>query len=76
MAKKKIRKHSKKKTIVWSIVAVLLCAAVGVGIYFAVAYRAEIKKGFEDLKNKIEHKQDKTETPETQEEALALQLIG
>lgn len=76
MAKKKIRKHSKKKTIVWSIVAVLLCAAVGVGIYFAVAYRAEIKKGFEDLKNKIEHKHDKTETPETQEEALALQLVG
>lgn len=76
MAKKKIRKHSKKKTIVWSIVAVLLCAAVGVGIYFAVAYRAEIKKGFEDLKNKIEHTQDETETPGTQEEALALQLIG
>ncbi len=76
MAKKKIRKHSKKKTIVWSIVAVLLCAAVGVGIYFAVAYRAEIKKGFEDLKNKIEHKQDKTESPATQEEALALQLVG
>lgn len=76
MAKKKIRKHSKKKTIVWSIVAVLLCAAVGVGIYFAVAYRAEIKKGFEDLKDKIEHKQDETETPGTQEEALALQLVG
>lgn len=76
MAKKKIRKHSKKKTIVWSIVAVLLCAAVGVGIYFAVAYRAEIKKGFEDLKNKIEQKQDKTETSGTQEEALALQLVG
>lgn len=76
MAKKKIRKHSKKKTIIWSIVAVLLCAAVGVGIYFAVAYRAEIKKGFEDLKNKIEHKQDKTETQKPQEEALALQLVG
>lgn len=76
MAKKKIRKHSKKKTIVWSIVAVLLCAAVGVGIYFAVAYRAEIKKGFEDLKNKIEQKQEKTESPETQEQALALQLVG
>lgn len=76
MAKKKIRKHSKKKTIIWSIVAVLLCAAVGVGIYFAVAYRAEIKKGFEDLKNKIEQKQDKTETPETQEQALAFQLVG
>lgn len=76
MAKKKIRKHSKKKTIVWSIVAVLLCAAVGVGIYFAVAYRAEIKKGFEDLKNKIEQKQDKTESPATQEQALAFQLVG
>lgn len=76
MAKKKFRKSSKKKTIIWSIVAVLLCAAVGVGIYFAVTYRAEIKKGFEDLKDKIEHKQDKTETPETQEEALALQLVG
>lgn len=76
MAKKKIRKHSKKKTIVWSIVAVLLCAAVGVGIYFAVAYRAEIKKGFEDLKNKIEQKQDKTEKPETQEQSLAFQLVG
>lgn len=75
MAKKKIRKHSKKKTIIW-IVAVLLCAAVGVGIYFAVAYRAEIKKGFEDLKNKIEQKQDKTETPETQEQTLAFQLVG
>ncbi len=75
MAKKKIRKHSKKKTIIW-IVAVLLCAAVGVGIYFAVAYRAEIKKGFEDLKNKIEQKQEKTETPETQEQALAFQLVG
>lgn len=76
MAKKKIRKHSKKKNIVWSIVAVLLCAAVGVGIYFAFAYRAEIKKGFEDLKNKIEQKQEKTETPETQEQALAFQLVG
>lgn len=76
MAKKSFRKKPKTKTIVWSIVAVLLCAAVGVGIYFAVAYRAEIKKGFEDLKNKIEQKQDKTETPETQEETLAIQLVG
>lgn len=76
MAKKKFRKTNKKK-IIWSIVAVLLCAAVGVGIYFAIAYKDEIKEKFDDLKDKDkdEQIQDDTQEPATEEEALALQLI-
>lgn len=75
MAKKKLGKSNKKK-IIWSIVAVLLCAAVGVGIYFAVTHREEIKQDFDDLKDKIDQKQDNTEKPATEEETLALQLVG
>lgn len=75
MAKKKLKKSNKKK-IIWSIVAVLLCAAVGVGIYFAIAYKDEIKDKFDDLKDKDEQIQDDTQDPATEEAALALQLVG
>lgn len=75
MAKKKFKKTNKKK-IIWSIVAMLLCAAVGVGIYFAIAYKDNIKQAFDNLKNKEEQVQDGAENPATEEETLALQLVG
>lgn len=75
MAKKKFKKSNKKK-IIWSIVAVLLCAAVGVGIYFAIAYKDEIKDKFDDLKDKDEQIQDDAQDPATEEAALAFQLVG
>lgn len=75
MAKKKFKKSNKKK-IIWSIVAVLLCAAVGVGIYFAIAYKDDIKQKFDDLKDKDEQVQDDAQNTVTDEQALALQLVG
>lgn len=76
MAKKSFRKKPKTKTIVWSIVAVLLSAAIGVGIYYLVTYKTGNKNDADETKDNIEQTQDDVDTVETQEEALALQLVG
>lgn len=76
MAKKKIKKTSKKRAIVWSLVSIILCVAIGVGIYYLVTYKTGNKNDVDDTKENIEQTQDNVDTAETQEQSLAIKLVG